>query len=455
MEQPVDLKTIRIKPLLSFIKSFFSSKSHMADSVKTMFFSVLILMINMLTGILTARFLGPLGRGEQTAMVLWSQFLAFSFTFGIPSAIIYNVKKNMKDSAKLYTTAVGMGLTAGVLAMAIGIFILPYWLATYSSSVVLFSQWSMLLVPLIVLSQINNAMMQVRGEYKRFNRLRFLVPLSTLVCLGILIVTKTMSPYTSAVAYLAPAIPFYIWTTVRLLKQYKFVFQDVFSSFKTLIKYGIGSYGNDLMGNISYYIDQIVIVGLLNPTELGLYAVAVSLSRVVNIFSTSIIVVLFPKASGLPKDQVVDMTFRVYRISTCIAFFCSLVIMLVAPFVMPLLYGPDFKEAISVFRMLLFEVSLSGGTMVLAQAFMALGKPKIVTILQGTGLLIVIPLLIVFIPKFGLVGAGIAILLSGVLRFIFILINVKFTLKTKLPKLFINKEDVRWLMSAVSAYRSK
>lgn len=62
-----------------------------------------------------------------------------------------------------------------------------------------------------------------------------------------------------------------------------------------------------------------------------------------------------------------------------------LIIMLVAPFVMPLLYGPDFKEAISVFRMLLLEVSISGGTMVLAQAFMALGKPKIVTILQGIG----------------------------------------------------------------------
>lgn len=455
MQQPVNLKIVRIKPLFGFIKSFFSSKSHISASIRTMFFSVLILVINMLTGILTARFLGPSGRGEQAAMVLWSQFLAFSFTFGLPSAIIYNVKKNMKDSAKLYSTAVLMGLTAGMLAMSLGILVLPYWLRTYSDSVVLFSQWSMVLVPLIVLSQINNAMMQVRGEYKLFNRLRFLIPLSTLIGLGLLILTRTMNPYTSAVAYLAPAVPFYIWTTVRLLKQYKFVIMDAFQSFKTLIRYGIGSYGNDLMGNVSYYIDQIVIIGLLNPTELGLYAVAVSLSRVVNIFSTSIIVVLFPKASGLPKDKVVEMTFRVYRISTCVALLCSMMIMLVAPFVMPLLYGPDFKEAISVFRMLLLEVSISGGTMVLAQAFMALGKPKIVTILQGIGLLIVIPLLTVLIPKFGLAGAGMAILSSGLLRFVFILLNVKFTLKTKLPKLLMNKDDVRWLLSAISAYKAK
>lgn len=93
MQQPVNLKLVRIKPLFGFIKAFFSSKSHLSSSVKTMFFSVLILVINMLTGILTARFLGPSGRGEQAAMVLWSQFLAFSFTFGMPSAIIYNVKR--------------------------------------------------------------------------------------------------------------------------------------------------------------------------------------------------------------------------------------------------------------------------------------------------------------------------------------------------------------------------
>lgn len=455
MQQPVNMKLVRIKPLFGFIKAFFSSKSHLSSSIKTMFISVLILGINMLTGILTARFLGPSGRGEQAAMVLWSQFLAFSFTFGLPSAIIYNVKKNMKDSAKLYSTAVLMGLTAGLLAMCLGILVLPYWLRSYSDSVILFSQWSMALVPLIVLSQINNAMMQVRGEYKLFNRLRFLIPLSTLIGLALLILTKTMTPYMSAVAYLAPAVPFYIWTTVRLLKQYQLVIQDTFRSFLTLIKYGIGSYGNDLMGNVSYYIDQIVIIGLLNPSELGLYAVAVSLSRVVNIFSTSIIVVLFPKASGLPKDKVVEMTFRVYRISTCVALFCSLMIMLVAPFIMPLLYGPDFKEAISVFRMLLLEVSISGGTMVLAQAFMALGKPKIVTILQGTGLLVVIPLLTILIPKFGLAGAGMAILSSGILRFIFILINVKFTLKTRLPRLWVNKEDIRWLRSAITAYKAK
>lgn len=452
MEQRVSLKAIRLKPLFGFLRSFFSSRSTMADTVRTMMFSIMILGINMLTGILTARYLGPTGRGEQAAMVIWSQFLAFCMTFGVPSALIYNVKKKTEDAATLYSTALWMGLASGCAAAGLGVAIVPYWLDTYSADVIRFSQWSMALVPLMVLSQINNAMMQVRGEFRLYNRLRFLIPLSTLVLLGILIAANAMDAHATALAYLLPSVPFYLWTTLRLIGIYKLALKRTFQSFKKLFTYGLGSYGNDLLGNVSYYIDQIVVIGLLSPAQLGLYAVAVSLSRVVNVFSTSIIVVLFPKASGLPKDEVVALTFRVFRIGIFVSLLVSGVIMLLAPFVFTWLYGPDFREALAVFRLLLLEVAISGGTMVLAQAFMALGKPKIVTILQGLGLLLVIPLLSVLVPRMGLVGAGWAMLSSVLLRFLFILINVRFTLKSKVPGLFVTKADIRWLKSSIAQY---
>ncbi|WP_235886308.1 oligosaccharide flippase family protein [Paenibacillus cymbidii] len=455
MEQPMNLKVWRVRPLFGFLKSFLASKGNMAATIKTMLFSILILVINMLTGVLTARYLGPTGRGEQTAMVLWSQFLAFSLTLGIPSALIYNVTKNPKDAAKLYTTALWMGLAAGAMAAGIGVLTLPVWLKSHSHGVVSFAQWSMLLVPLMVFSQINNAVMQVRGEYKQYNRLRFLVPCCTLALLIVLIAAGRMSPTTTALAYLLPSVPFYIGNTIRLLGLYKVAFQDAYASFKRLITYGMGSYGNDLMGNVSYYIDQIVIVGLLKPAELGLYAVAVSLARIVNVFSTSIIVVLFPKASGLPKEEAVALTFRVFRIGTTIALLASAIIMLIAPYVFTLFYGAEFKEALGVFRLLLLEVSISGGTMVLAQAFMALGKPKVVTILQGIGLLMVIPMLIVLVPRWGLIGAGYAMLSSVLLRFAFILLNVRYTLKMAIPSLLVTKDDIRWLYRTVKAYAAR
>lgn len=455
MEQ-FNVKPLPVKSVFRTARHFAKSKAHSSAAIKTLFFSVFVLLINMLTGVLTARFLGPTGRGEQTAMVTWSQFLAFCMTFGIPSALVYNAKRKPEDTGGLYATSVVMGIAFGILALLVGVFLIPVWLDSFSHDVILFSQLSMVLCPVIVISQINYAILQVRDEYKQYNRIRYLVPLTTLLLLAVLIVTGKMNAYTSAAAYLLPSLPFYVAMTVRMLRIYGSKLKVGISQFKRLFTYGLGSYGNDLMGQVSTYIDQILIAGLLSPAELGLYAVAVSLAKMVNVFSNSIIVVLFPKASGLEKEEAIAITFRSFRISITVALLASGVLMLIAPFVLTLLYGTEFKAALTVFRLLLLQTAIGGGTMVLAQAFMALGKPKVVTLLQGLGLLLVVPLLFVLVPKYGLVGAGYAMLASVLLRFAFILINFKFTLKVKIPPLWLTKEDIRWLRrTLVSMIRKK
>lgn len=453
--QQSNAKSLPTSTVWSSLKRFTKSKNNSSAAVKTMMVSVLILLVNMLTGVLTARYLGPSGRGEQTAMVSWSQFLAFSMSFGIPSALIYNAKKNPDEAGVLYRVALLIGLGFGIVAMTVGIFVLPYWLDSFSSEVVLFAQVSMILCPLIVVSQINNAAFQFRGDYKTFNWQRYLVPLLTLAVIGILILTGSMNPYTTALAYLVPSVPLFIWMTLLLLRTYKVKMRNTYRNFKRLFTYGLGSYGNDLLGQFSTYIDQIIIAGLLRPADLGLYAVAVSLSRMVNFFSNSITVVLFPKASELSKDEAISLTFKAFRISTTCTLLGALFLMLVAPFVIPLLYGKDFNTALTVFRLLLLEVTISGGTLILAQTFMALGKPKFVSILQGVGLLLVIPLLFLLVPKFGLFGAGVSMLSSAVLRFLFIILNIRYNLKVKLPRLLISREDIQWMKTTMNSYIRK
>ncbi|KGE19212.1 oligosaccharide flippase family protein [Paenibacillus wynnii] len=453
--QQLNAKSFPTNSVWSSFRNFTKSKGNSSAAVKTMFVSILILLLNMLTGVLTARYLGPTGRGEQTAMVNWSQFLAFSMSFGIPSALIYNAKKNPDDAGVLYRMALMIALFFGTAAMIVGIIVLPYWLKSFSPDVVQFAQWSMILCPLIVVSQINNAAFQFRGDYKKFNWLRYLTPLLTLIMIGVLILTHTMNPFTTAFAYLFPSVPLFIWMTFNLLRTYRVKMRDSYQQFKKLFTYGLGSYGNDLLGQFSFYIDQIIIAGLLRPADLGLYAVAVSLSRMVNFFSNSITVVLFPKASELSKEEAISLTFKAFRISTTFTMIGSLILMLVAPLVIPLLYGKDFNTALTVFRLLLLEVTISGGTLILAQAFMALGKPKFVSILQGVGLILVIPLLFFLVPKFGLFGAGVAMLSSAILRFGFIILNIRFNLKVKIPRLLINGQDIQWMKTTMNSYIRK
>ena len=100
-------------------------------------------------------------------------------------------------------------------------------------------------------------------------------------------------------------------------------------------------------------------------------------------------------------------------------------------------------------RILVLEVVLSGATLVLSQTFMALGRPGIVTALQVTGLTLTIPLMLLLVPRFGIVGAGAALLLSTTTRFIFVLVSFPVFLKMPVPDIFPKWEDISFMTSTV------
>ena len=61
---------------------------------------VMIIGINALTGIITARALRPEGRGELAAMILWPVFLASALSLGVPSALTFQLRRNPGEAVR-------------------------------------------------------------------------------------------------------------------------------------------------------------------------------------------------------------------------------------------------------------------------------------------------------------------------------------------------------------------
>lgn len=441
---------LRTRGAASQLQRLWKGGDTTSTSIRAFFVSILILGLNMLTGILTSRYLGPHGRGDNAAIILWPQFMAFALTFGIHSAVLYNIKKYPEDAGRLYTAALVMSCAAGAIACAVGYFFIPVWLADYSPQVITFAQLSMAASPVLLFSFINNAVLRAREEFWLFNLTRYLVPSLTLVALLMLVALGKLTPFTSAVSYLSANVPVMLWMTVRLLRIYRPKLKGLAESFKRNVKYGIGSMGIDLLGNLGLYIDQLIVIRLLASKELGLYVVAVSLSRMANIFSQSLSLILFPKASGMSKEEAVSMTLRAFRISTFISLLAAGAAMPVASYVLKLFYGPEFTSAVQVFRILIFEVILLGACMILSQAFMALNKPGVVTGMYAIGLLVTVPMMYLLIPIYGIKGAGLALLCAGFGRFIYIVLHYPLSLKVGFPKLISPVEDWNWLSGMLS-----
>ncbi|AFL88034.1 membrane protein involved in the export of O-antigen and teichoic acid [Terriglobus roseus DSM 18391] len=427
------------------------TKAAVGKGVKAVFQTVvsrvLIQGLNVLTGIMTARMLMPAGRGELAAIILWSGLLAGLTSFGLPTAMIFHIRRSPERVADMTWNALFLCTVISCLTAAVGAVCMPSWLHQYPHWAIVAAQWFLLITPVASVTYILRAALEAKQNFSGSNLSQILNPAAVLVILGVLYELHRFDTLTAACAYIFAALPpigLLLWRSRSLFDR---GVKLRWATQKLLLSYGVRSYGIDLIGTLALQVDQVLVVSFLHPAELGVYVVMLSLSRVLNVFQGSVVAVLFPKATGLSMETTLAMTSRAVRMSTAITAVAAVTLGIVGPILLRIFYGRAYTSSIGTLRLLLVEVVLSGATVVLAQAFMALGRPGFVTSLQGVGLAVCVPMMLLLIPRWGIAGAAASLLISTTCRFITIYVSFRLVLKTKAPRLLLKKEDLLPLLT--------
>jgi O-antigen/teichoic acid export membrane protein len=426
-----------------------SKRSATSAFVQSAGAKLLIIGLNAATGILTARALTPTGRGELSAMILWSVLLGSVFSLGIPSALTYRLRRHSEQISELSGAALMLSLIISVVSYTVGFLGLPHWIPQYSPQVLFFARLFLLNIPVAVFVVIGRAALESQGNFAASNLSLIGPPLLTLAGLLLLVFTHALTPVNAAWCYALSGVPSLIWMGRSFYLTIRPRFRHLLSSTRLLFSYGIRSYGIDLCGTLSLYVDQALVIRILRPSLMGTYVVALSLSRMLNAFHTAVVMVLFPRAVSRPAREVLDMTGRAVRMTTFITTLCGAGIMLAGPRLLVLLYGPEYRGAGAILRILVVEVILAGATQVMSQAFMALSRPGVITALQAIGLLLTVPLMLVLVPRFGIEGAALSLLLSTIARFAFVLGSFSRFLSLPRPGLFPRRADLAFIHGAV------
>lgn len=395
----------------------------------------LVAGINVATGIICARVLNANGRGELTAILVWPGLLAYLLTLGIPSAVRFWIKKEPERRSEFFTIAVIGAALASLLAILIGFVCLPFWLHGYAPDVVHAAQILMWFSPEIMLGLIFTAMLEALGAFTTANVTRYVTVLLTLVGLIALALTHRLTPFTGALVYTSGPVIVSLWIAWHLRSHFVLRRFDAGSATRALASYGVRSYGIDVLNVISTQVDQVLVIAFLSASNVGIYVVALNASRIVNILHTAVVSVVFPTAAGNTRDRVLGMVERSARVSTLIAVVFGAALAVALPILIPLFYGNGFAAGIVVAQLLTLEAVIGGLVSVLAQSFMALDRPGTVTILQGLGLAIVVPLMVLLLPHFGLIGAAGALVISTTCRLGLMLASYPLILKAPLPSL--------------------
>jgi O-antigen/teichoic acid export membrane protein len=178
---------------------------------------------------------------------------------------------------------------------------------------------------------------------------------------------------------------------------------------KLMLRFGSKVQVGDISQSANLRLDQALMAGLLPSTQLGLYVVAVSAAALPQALSHAVRIVIAPtiaqEESPAQRAMILEQMFRKYLI---VGLTVTILIAGVLPWVIPMVYGAKFSEALWPAELLLLATLLGGAKEVLIGGAQALGNPWLGSRAELVALGITLVLLPFLLLKVGILGAAIA-----------------------------------------------
>lgn len=335
--------------------------------------TIFIQACTVVQGIIVARSLGPTGRGQLAAIILWPTVISMVGLVGCNRVVTRQIGRGY-DIGSTIRSALNLTLIFSLLGVSVGFFAISYLIPEGFLPVVWLAQMYLVFVPLNQITKVLEAVDQGRGDFKRFNLLRaiinpiIIVGLISLAFLGSITLQGVVLAYT--IAYLIICV-----TRVFLVRKHLSYFPTWKTSISMLregIPFGVVSVVNELY----IRVDIILVLWLLEPRDLGFYSVAMSASMVLNSISQSAGMVAFAKsAQVVDLDRFKDIA-KAFRVCTWLKILGGITLATLFPILIPLVYGKAFSPAITIATILVFSNILYGLGNLLDECLQGYGHPK-------------------------------------------------------------------------------
>ena len=246
-----------------------------------------------------------------------------------------------------------IGLIQSALSIIIGLFVIHIALAKYPPEVRHLGSLFVLVTPALLLSGYPANLFQGRQDLLRFNLIRLIAPVTYgSGLLGLCLTHRAnlnsviffqMAGYVVALLLgLAMA-----WSVLRPRLQWNA------QAIPRLLHFGCRTQVTNLTNYFNQRIDQLVLSLFVPPQQLGLYAVAVTLSTAVTVFPQAAGIVTFSRGSSQHSEDAKATIGVSFRASLIWLLVCCSVLYALSPFLIRFVFGTAFDGSILACRILL------------------------------------------------------------------------------------------------------
>lgn len=386
--------------------------------------SFAIQLLNVGTGVMLARALGPHGRGELVTVLLWPSVLAAFGGLGLVEATTYHVARRTVRPGALVGTVLVLALCQGIAVVGLGAVVLHFVLHNYNRETARAAYLFLAFAPLSMVALASMSILNGFRRYSAYQMFRVLtvvliaVPIAGLTARGSLTVGRAVAAYVAANLIVAVA------ATVSARRACSDALAFERTSARDILSFGIRSHAGSVSSLLNERLDLMLISVFLAPVQLGLYAIAVTVTSVTSLVGASVSPIAAAQIAHLGKTEARATARRLVSFTFWASAALTLPIAVFAAPLINLFFGHAFASVARVAQLLLVAAIFLGTNRTLTAVLNGLGRPLDAAAAEGLALVSTIGLLAMLLPTIGLTGAGIASIVAYGLSGIWMLLRV-------------------------------
>jgi O-antigen/teichoic acid export membrane protein len=213
--------------------------------------------------------------------------------------------------------------------------------------------------------------------------------------------------------------------------------------FKKMGAYALKGWGGVSANLVNWRLDQAFLPALTHATQLGYYAIAVSLAEIPSMMIGATKNVVFSEASHRKDPRIAARSTRTVIL---ISIIIDLAVAILAKPIIVILFGHSFLPAVSMARILLLGNVPWIAEVVLAAGLLSSGRPGLRSSGQIVSAAITVVGLILLVPVLGAIGAAWVSLAAYTINFIITLVMFHHVTKIRyVDSVIPRKADAVWV----------
>jgi len=400
--------------------------------------TAIIQVVNILTGLLAARLLGPEGRGELAEIMLWPGLLIEFGILALSDALLYRAATRSAAPKTLFATIMFLGAILSAILIVVGYFVIPFALIGESMRLeATVHLYIVAYIPIYLFALFVATMFQGHLDIKGWNVVRLIVGTGYLGFILLLWATGNVGVNGFAFAFIAGTALSGLVGLVWLWRKGWVAWKPDFGTAKDLLGYGLRVHVGEIVNSARQRVDQAAVAIFLSAHDLGLYAVALTVANGPMILVNTIAGIAFPKISAAPDKTEKLRIFGIYlRLAMVMSAGSAVVLAVLAEFLVPLIFGQDFYRSATISQIMLIGLPFFAAKLMFIQALNAFDRSLSIGRAELIGLIGAAGALALFLPTMGLEGAAWAMVVANVVAMVAMAATLGNTIEAKLLPLF-------------------